>query len=85
MQVAVTAGQALLPGFQNSPVYLQETQARQSSRRHPLAALRCLDREIQFSKVDCQALLLELNRSACFFKLFLEALSVVFRSTFFDG
>ncbi len=85
MQVAVTADQAWLPEFQNSPVYLQETQARQSSRRRPLAASRCLDREIQLSKDDCQALLLELNSSACFFKLFLEALSVVFRNTFFDG
>ena len=85
MQVAVTAGQALLPGFQNSTVYHNEPQSRQSSRRRPLATLCCLDREIQLSKDDCQALLLELNSSACFFKLFLEALSVVFRNTFFDG
>jgi len=85
MQVAVTAGQALLPGFQNTPVYLHETQVRQSGRRRPLAALRCLDREIQLSKDDRQTLLLELNSCACFFKLFLEALSVVFRNTFFNG
>ncbi len=49
------------------------------------AAPRRMDHAIQLSKNDCQALLLELNSAACLFKLLLEVLGVVFRSSFLNG
>jgi hypothetical protein len=87
MLVDQAAGPALATGISKYfRVHLKHTGARRRPAAiTPLAALRRMDHRIQLSKNDCQAPLLELNSAACFFKLFLEVFSVVFRSTFLNG
>jgi hypothetical protein len=73
-----------LPDFNYFLCAKMHTHAKQPAG-FPPAAVRHVDREIQFSGITRQARLLELDCRACFFKLFLEVLGVVFRYTFFDG
>ena len=86
MQEAVAAGAAMATRISNCfPVRIKHAGAATRPAKISLAASRRMDHAIQLSKNDCQAPLLELNSAACFFKLLLEVLGVVFRSTFLNG
>ena len=86
MQVVQAAGLAVATRISKCfCVRLKHTRTSRQPAEFPLAAARRMDHQIQLSKNDCQAPLLELNSAACLFKLLLEVFSVVFRSTFFNG
>jgi hypothetical protein len=86
MQVAGAAGSTFATRISKYfCVQTKYTSTTEQPAKFSLAASRRMDHTIQLSKNDCQAPLLELDSAACFFKLLLEVLGVVFRCSFLNG